>query len=414
MTKVNPMASASAPPTAKKVALAYSGGLDSTLCVKLLEHEYRAQEVVLVMVDVGQGEEGIAEACRRVAHLSLKLVTVDARDEFIEEWISTAIKANGSYGGYPLSSSMTRQLIAAKVAEVARSEGCDAVAEGSTGKGNDQFRFHNTFTLLAPELRVITPIRDLNLSRVEERRLAEEFGLSFKKGISDDKTCWGRALGSGEIEDLGVQVPEDEYQWWVAPRCAPEQSDRVTVTFREGVPVRAGNAHGLAAVISMLNDVAGHQSIGRIDILEDGIMGLKSREIYEAPAATVLLGLHRDLERLCLTKRELAFKERVDATWAEIVYHGHWFHPLKNQLDAFINESQKYVNGDITVELYRGNGTITSRASEHGLFDPDRRSVERDSFDQSRMGAVVETYAFENALLGRRNLEASRRIRKGD
>lgn len=387
----------------KKVALAYSGGLDSVLCAKLLESHYKAQEVILVLVDVGQGDAGIAEANRRVAHLPFKLVTVDAREEFTGHWIPQAIKANASYWDYPLSSSMTRQLIAAKVAEVAQREGCDAVAEGSTGKGNDQFRFHNTFTLLAPEVEVITPIRELNLSRAKERRLAEEFGLSFKEGISDDMTCWGRALGSGEVESLHFQVPEEEYCWWVPPSRAPGQADRITVTFHEGVPVKAGETYGMAAMIAMLNDVAGRQGIGRIDVLEDGIMGLKSREIYEAPAASVLLALHRDLERLCLTKRELNFKSQVDATWSDLVYHGHWFHPLKCQLDAFIAESQKYVNGEITVELHRGSVVITDRASEHGLFNPATRSVERDSFDQSRMDVVTEIYAFENALLGKRN-----------
>ena len=390
------------PPAVRKVALAYSGGLDSILCVKLLEHDYGAQEVVLVMVDVGQGDEGLAQARQRVSHLPLKLVTVTAREEFTGQWITLAIRANGSYGGYPLSSSMTRQLIAARVAEAARREGCDAVAEGSTGKGNDQFRFHNTFTLLAPELRVITPIRDLNLSRADERLLARKYGLSYKEGISDDLTCWGRAIGSGEIGDLSTQVAAEEYLWWAPPSSAPEQPDRITVAFREGVPVRAGAAQGMAQIITMLNKVAGRQGIGRIDVLEDGIMGLKSREVYEAPAAAVLLALHRDLERLCLTKRELEFKSLVDAKWAELVYHGHWFHPLKSQLDAFIGASQRHVTGEITVELHRGTAEITGRASTHGLFDPATRSVERDSFDQSRMTPVVETYAFESAQLGGR------------
>lgn len=386
-----------------KVALAYSGGLDSTVCVKLLEREYSAKEVILVMVDVGQGEASLEEARRRIAHLNLELFAVDARRDFTDEWIPKAIAANGSYGGYPLSSSMTRQLIAAKVAEIAQQQGCDAVAEGSTGKGNDQFRFHNTFTLLAPELRVVTPIRDLNLSRVAERLLAREFGLTFKEGISDDKTCWGRAIGSGEIEDLEGQVDEGEYQWWRPMSSVPAKPDRITIEFHQGRPVRAGDVRGLDSMITMLNEVAGRQSIGRIDVLEDGIMGLKSREVYEAPAASVLLAAHRDLERLCLTKRELAFKAHVDTTWAELVYHGHWYHPLKTQLDAFIAESQRFVSGEITVDLRCGNTVIAGRRSDQSLFDPTVRSVEQDSFNQSGMSAVVETYAFESVFLGGRN-----------
>lgn len=386
-----------------KVALAYSGGLDSTVCVKLLEREYSAREVILVMVDVGQGEASLEEARRRVAHLSLQQFVVDARQEFTDEWIPKAIAANGSYGGYPLSSSMTRQLIAAKVAETARQQGCDAVAEGSTGKGNDQFRFHNTFTLLAPELRVVTPIRDLNLSRTGERRLAQEFGLTYKEGISDDKTCWGRAIGSGEIEDLERQVDEGEYQWWRPVSSVAAKPERITIEFHQGRPVRAGDVSGMDAMITMLNDVAGRQSIGRIDVLEDGIMGLKSREIYEAPAASVLLAAHRDLERLCLTKRELAFKAHVDATWADLVYHGHWYHPLKTELDAFIAESQRCVGGEIAIDLHCGNIAIAGRRSGQSLFDPTVRSIEQDSFNQSEMRAVVETYAFESVFLGGRS-----------
>ncbi|WP_433201515.1 argininosuccinate synthase [Dactylosporangium sp. CS-047395] len=386
-----------------KVALAYSGGLDSTVCIKLLEREYGAQEVILVMVDVGQGEESLAEARERVAHLPLELFLVDARRDFTDTWIPKAIAANGSYGGYPLSSSMTRQLIAAKVAEVAREQGCDAVAEGSTGKGNDQFRFHNTFTLLAPELRVVTPIRDLNLSRVRERLLAQEFGLTFKEGISDDRTCWGRSIGSGEIEDLQRQVDPDEYIWWHPIGATPAAAQRITVEFDEGRPVRVDGVRGMDAMIGLLNEAAGRHSIGRIDVLEDGIMGLKSREVYEAPAASVLLAAHRDLERLCLTKRELAFKAGVDATWAELVYHGHWHHPLKHQLDAFIAESQRCVTGEITLDLHAGNAIVAGRRSEQSLFDPAVRSIEQDSFDQSGMSAVVETYAFENVFLGGRS-----------
>jgi argininosuccinate synthase len=387
----------------KKVALAYSGGLDSTVCAKLLEREYAAREIILIMVDVGQGEESLAEARGRVTHLPWQLFEVDARQEFTDVWIPKAVAANGSYGGYPLSSSMTRQLIASRVAGIALEQGCDAVAEGSTGKGNDQFRFHNTFTLLAPELRVVTPIRDLNLSRVDERRLAREFDLTYKEGISDDKTCWGRSIGSGEIDDLEKQVEDGEYQWWRPVPADPPGPDRVTVEFRAGRPVRAGGVQGMEAMITLLNEVAGRQSIGRIDVLEDGIMGLKSREVYEAPAASVLLAAHRDLERLCLTKRELAFKAHVEATWADLVYHGHWFHPLKAQLDAFVAESQRSVSGAITLDLHCGTAAVAARRSDQSLFDPTVRSVELDSFDQSRMSAVVETYAFESAFLGGRN-----------
>jgi argininosuccinate synthase len=393
-------------PPARRVALAYSGGLDSILCLRLLRDHYGAPDVVLVLVDVGQGEQDLEHAARKVANLGARLVVVDARTEFVDEWVALAIMANGRYGEYPVSSSMTRQLIASKLAGLALREGCDAVAEGSSGKGNDQFRFHNVFTYLAPQLRVIAPVRDLNLSRRDERSLAREYGLEFYAGISDDKTSWGRALGSGEIDSLDLPVPREEFYWWVPQDESPDEGAVYELELCRGVPVRLNELTGLEAIVRELNESGGRHSIGRIDTIEDGIMGLKSREVYEAPAATILLTLHRDLERLCLTGDELRFKALVDARWAELVYRGAWFHPLKADLDAFIARSQEAVSGAVTFRLRKGVIEIVRRRSELGLFDPRVRSLELDSFDQRHVSGAVEVAGLEFAALHARGLHA--------
>lgn len=390
------------PPVAK-VALAFSGGLDSILCIKLLEEYYNAKEIILVLVDVGQGSEEIATAREKAQKIGLEPIIIDAQEKFLNQWIAKAIMANGLYGEYAISSSMTRQLIASEVATIALREGCDAVAEGSTGKGNDQFRFHNTFKFIAPSLKIIAPVRDFNLSRVDERKLANRYGISFYAGISDDKTIWGRAIGSGEVDSLVLRLPQYEYFWWVPQQDAPEEPTVCEIEFKGGIPTRVNNQEGLGQVISFLNQVGGKNSIGRIDTIEDGIMGLKSREVYEAPAATILLSLHKDLERLCLTKEELRFKAGVDSRWADLVYHGGWFHPLKENLDAFIGNSQKVVNAKVKVQLYKGCILILERQSDYSLFEPEIRSLEIDSFDQREASAAVEILGIEYLILNARN-----------
>lgn len=380
------------PPGVRRVALAYSGGLDSSLCVALLREVYRVEEVVPITVDVGQGAEELAAAARKAAGLGITPHVIDAREAFARDWLAPAIRANADYLGYPVATAMTRQLIARIVAEQALALGCDALAEGSSGKGNDQYRMHNVFTLFAPGLPILVPVRDLDLTRTEEQALCAHFGIPVDEPIpgGDDKTLWCRSIASGGL-GLETPIPDAVWRWYVPPERAPDRPVTVTLTFARGVPVALdGEPLALADLVEALNVRAGRCGVGRIDILEDGIMGLKSREVYEAPAATVILRAHRDLEQLTLTKEEVQFKRGVDQTWATLVYHGDWFHPLREDLDAFIARSQEVVEGTVTLRLYKGSVEVIGRASPQALFAPQLRSIASGGFDQRLCGPAAQ------------------------
>lgn len=392
-------------PQGKHIALAFSGGLDSTLCVKLSEVKYSARQLSAITVDVGQGEDEIQQSSARAIKLGITPVIIDAKQEFTEQWLSKAIQANSDYNGYPISTSMTRQLIAARVAQKALELGCDALMEGSSGKGNDQYRMHNVFSLFAPGTPTFVPVRDFDLTRGEEQLLMEYYGVPVEEVIvgGDDKTMWCRSIASGGI-DLTTELPDSIWMWFTPPGKAPIKPTTLTLTWQNGLPVALnGVTLPLDQLIEQLNTIGGANGIGKIDIFEDGIMGLKSREIYEAPAATILLKLHRDLEQFCLTKEEIQLKRELDAYWARLVYHGEWFHPVKDAIDAFIATTQKAVNGEYTVELYKGNIDIRSRSSASGLFFPDVRSIKSASFNQKECAAVAHIRGLPFELVARRN-----------
>jgi argininosuccinate synthase len=299
------------------------------------------------------------------------------------------------------------------VAQEGAKRGCDAVMEGSTGKGNDQYRMHNTFKLFAPQMEVLAYVRDFDLTRKEEEAICVEWGVPVKEQLTggDDKTMWCRSIASGAI-DLNQELPDDIWQWLVPPRKAPDEGETITLRYVEGIPVElCGETLGLDEVIARLNVIAGRNGIGYIDMFEDGIMDLKSREIYEAPAAHVILKLHRDLEQQCLPKEEIQFKKMVDARWAYMTYHGEWYHPLKADLDAFIAQSQKPVSGTYKVDLYKGNIVITGREAPTSLFTPEIRSIKSRGFDQrwSINAARIRGLPFE--ILSKRNavLEAAQK-----
>ncbi len=370
--------------TGQKVAVAFSGGLDSSLAIPLLRHIYKASEIILISIDVGQGEEEIQEMYDKAAHMGMQPILIDAKDEFTTEWLTKAIQANSDYNGYPVSTSMTRQLVARIIALKAKELGCDAILEGSTGKGNDQYRMHNVFKLFAPNLDVLVPVRDFNLTRYEEQLLCTHWGVPITEQIvgGDDKTLWCRSIASGAI-DLNQPISDNVWMWRVPPQKAANEATEIEIEFSKGIPVSLnGKKLPLDAIIEQLNQIAGAQGIGLIDMFEDGIMSLKSREVYEAPAAHVILKLHRDLEQQCLTKDEIQFKKIVDAQWAYLVYHGQWYSPLKQALDAFISQTQQMVCGTIKAKLYKGTIEITYRESNHSLFAPEVRSIKSISFDQ--------------------------------
>jgi argininosuccinate synthase len=362
-------------PKVNKVAVAYSGGLDSSLAIELLRRKYKAKKILPITIDVGQGEEEVFESRRKARILKIKPLFFDLRKEFTEVWIARAIQANSDYLGYPVSTSMTRQIVARKVAEVARAEGCDAILEGSSGKGNDQYRMHNVFKMFAPGLKILVPVRDFDLTRLEEEALCRAWSVPVNEMITggDDKTMWCRSIASGAI-DLNQPLPDNIWMWYWPIEKGPDEPSFITLEFERGIPTKLNDKRKpLGEIIPALNIIGGMHSIGKIDIFEDGIMDLKSREIYEAPAATIILKLHRDLEQFCLTKDEIQFKKGIDQKWAYLIYHGMAYHPLRYDLDAFIEASQKVVNGKYKIQLFKGNIEVVNenrrRVSSH------RRSV---------------------------------------
>ena len=388
-----------------KVAIAYSGGLDSSLAIELLRRKYRAKQIVAITINVGQGAEEIDLGNKKAAKLGIKPILIDARREFCADWLPKAIRANSDYNGYPVSTSMTRQLVARIVALEARRRGCDAVLEGSTGRGNDQYRMHNVFKMFAPELQILVPVREFDLTRSEEEQLCKAWGVPVQEDIrgGDDKTMWCRSIASGAI-GLNVKLPDRIWQWLVPPVKAKASGEKLTIEFVEGVPVRMnGKKMPLDKLVEALNPIAGRNGIGRIDMFEDGIMDLKSREIYEAPAAHVILKLHRDLEAQCLTKEQIRFKQIVEQRWAYMTYHGEWYHPLKENLDAFIADSQRFVTGTFVVQMYKGNIDIVSRESAMSLFNPEIRDINRSGFDQRWCTNAANVRGLPFEILARRN-----------
>ncbi len=345
------------------------------------------------------------QSISRAQQLGIIPLVIDAKQEFTEQWLSKAIQANSDYNGYPVSTSMTRQLIAAHVAQKALELGCDALMEGSTGKGNDQYRMHNVFSLFAPGVPIFVPVRDFDLTRGEEQLLMEHFGVPVEELIAggDDKTMWCRSIASGGI-DLSTELPDSTWMWLTPPTKAPDKPTTITLSWRNGLPIALnGEQMPLDQIIGQLNIIGGANGIGKIDLFEDGIMGLKSREIYEAPAATILLKVHRDLEQFCLTKEEIQLKRQMDAHWAKMVYHGEWFHPLKQAIDAFIAATQTVVNGEYTIDLYKGNIDIRSRQSSSGIFFPDIRSIKSASFNQKECAPAAHLRGIPYELIARRD-----------
>ena len=389
----------------EKVVLAYSGGLDSTLIAILLREHYGFKDVVAVLVDVGQGDEEIKLAKERAEKLGVDLRFIDGKEEFVKEYVHRCIKANGSYEGYPIGTSMSRVLIGLKAAEIAVKEGIDSVAHGATGKGNDQFRLEVAFKYVGPHLKVIAPVRELNLTRTQEEEMLKKYGIEIKKPkgkIGGDVNLWSHSIGSGQFEDLKTRCPDEEYYWVKPPEEIPDEPKEITIKFEKGVPVEVDGITDPVEMIIELNYIAGEYGIGKIDILEDGIIGFKSREIYEAPAATILLTTHADLEHLTLTKEQLRMKRQVDNLWADMVYHGLWLHPLRKDLDAFIDSTQKWVNGKVTVKLMKNSFQIIERESPDALFAPEIRSLKAAGFDQRDSTGAVKIFTLPFQLYSKK------------
>ena len=359
-----------------KVVLAYSGGLDTSVAIPWL-HENKGVEVVALTVDVGQPVDLERTRQKALASGAVAAYVLDARREFAEEFIAPAIRSNALYEGvYPLSTALARPLIARHLVDIARKEGAKFVAHGCTGKGNDQVRFDLSTTSLDPELQVVAPAREWGMTREAEIAYAEAHGIPVPatraSPYSTDENLWGRSVECGILEDPSIEPPEEAYGWTRSPETAPDSAERITVAFERGVPVSLnGESSPLAELIAELNRLAGIHGVGRIDHLESRVVGIKSREVYECPAAVVLLGAHQALESLVLPRDLLDFKASVERRYSQLIYDGLWYSPLRSALDAFVTETQDRVTGEVAIKLYKGQARIVGRRSPFALYQSE-------------------------------------------
>ena len=384
------------------IVLAYSGGLDTSICIPLLKERYDYTRVVTVAVNVGQRDDEIDMATEKGKKLADRHYTIDVRDKFVREHIFPAIKANGSYEGYPMGTSLARPLIAEEVVKIAKKEKATAVAHGCTGKGNDQLRFD--VIIRGAGLEVVAPIRELNLTRDWEIEYAKDHNIPVPvkkdKPWSMDENCWSRSIEGGKLEDPAYHPPLEIYLWTVSPENAPAKPERITLGFEAGIPVTL-NKKKLSGLdlIQKLNILAGKHGVGRNDMIEDRILGIKARENYEHPAATVILAAHRDLEALVLTRQEIAFKRMVDDKWSELAYKGLVYEPLYAALNAFIDTTQERVNGTVDLELYKGSVRVLGRSSPDAIYSYDLASFDSAAIDQCHAIGVSHYFGLQARLV---------------
>ncbi|MFC7237541.1 argininosuccinate synthase [Saliphagus sp. GCM10025317] len=383
-----------------RVALAFSGGLDTTICVPLLEEEYGYDDVIGVTVDVGQPTSEFAEAKETAEALGLEHYVVDARAEFAQLCLD-GVRANATYQGYPLGTALARPVIASKILEVAEEHGCTGIAHGCTGKGNDQLRFEAIWR--DSDLEVIAPIRELGLTRTWEQEYAAEKGLPVEGGNegdwSIDTNLWSRSVEGDKLEDPSYVPPEDIYEWTQEPTG---ETELIEIEFEEGYPVAVdGEAMDPVALIEHLNEVAGAHGVGRTDVMEDRMLGLKVRENYEHPAATTLLNAHESLEGLVLTQEERQFKRQVDQQWAQKGYEGLVDAPLVSALEGFIAETQKRVTGTVTIKFEGGQARAVARDSEYAAYSAAHASFDTETvgkIDQEDATGVAKYHGFQRRL----------------
>ncbi|MGH1562948.1 argininosuccinate synthase [Mumia sp. DW29H23] len=393
----------------ERVVLAYSGGLDTSVAIGWLGQETGA-EVIAVAVDVGQGGEDMDVVRERaLACGAVESIVVDAKDEFAEDYCLPAVRANALYQDrYPLVSALSRPLIVKHLVEAATYHGATTISHGCTGKGNDQVRFEVGAKALAPELKVIAPVRDYAWTREKAIAYAEEHDLPIdvtkKSPYSIDQNVWGRAVETGFLEDIWNGPIEDLYSYTSDP-AQPRDADEVVIAFEGGAPVAIdGKPVTMLQAIQQLNERAGAQGIGRIDMVEDRLVGIKSREIYEAPGAVALIAAHMELENVTVERELARFKRGVDQRWGELAYDGLWFSPLKRTLDAFVTSSQEAVTGEVRMTLHAGKATVTGRRSATSLYDFNLATYdEGDTFDQSMAKGFIEIFGMSSTLANKRD-----------
>lgn len=385
----------------EKVVLAYSGGLDTSICIKWLIDEHDL-DVIAVIGEVGQEHEGL-EAIRQKALRTgaIEAYVVDMREEFVDEYLTDALRANALYENkYPLLSALSRPVISKHLVEIAHKHGAKYIAHGCTGKGNDQVRFETSVWLLDPSLEIIAPVREWPFkTRPEEIEWAAEHGVEVPvtnaKPYSIDDNLWGRAIECGVLEDPWNEPPEDIYTMTDSPENAPDSPEYVEIGFEAGIPCALdGKEMSFIDIIYKLNEIAGRNGFGRLDMIENRLVGVKSRECYEQPAALALIAAHKALEDMCLEREVLHYKLGIEQKWAECVYYGQWFAPLKKALDGFIGATQEHVTGTVRCKFYKGNCTVVGRKSDYSVYDYALATYDKgDSFNHESSAGFIELFA---------------------
>jgi argininosuccinate synthase len=393
-----------------RVLLLYSGGLDTSVMLHWIQERYGA-EVVTLTVDLGQPGEDWDVVVGKARDLgAVDAIVANAREEFAREYVARAIKANALYGGgYPLFTALGRPLIAKLAVEHARAAGCDTIAHGCTGKGNDQVRLEATIATLGPELRVIAPVREWRMGREEEITYAREHGIPVKGGVeaapySIDDNLWGRSSEGREIEDLAQAPADDVFQLVTRPQDAPDEPQRLAISFERGLPVALDSERlGLEALIDRAAEFGCRHGVGIVDHIEDRIIGLKVRDLYEVPAAAILLAAHQDLEKLVATIHQNEHKHALDRRWAYLVYAGLWLDPLRRDLDAYMDSANERVTGEITVELYKGSVRVVGRSSPYALYDQSLASFGESGgeFAQGASPGFIELFTLQSRMAHR-------------
>ena len=383
---------------AEKVVLAYSGGLDTSVAIRWIGERYH-MDVVTLTVDVG-GERDMPAVQQKALNVgAVKALVVDARELFVKYFVFPALQADAIYEGqYPLATALARPLIAKLLVDAAADEGASAVAHGCTGKGNDQVRFDVSVAALAPNLKIIAPAREWGMSREEEIAYAQRHGIPVPVTVASpysiDENLWGRSIECGILEDPWAEPPEEVFAWTKSPQDAPGEPSYVEIGFERGIPVSIdGRELDGVALIQYLNELAGGHGVGRIDHVENRLVGIKSREVYEAPAATVLLAAHKALEAMTLSKDQLRFKEKVAAEYADLIYNGLWFTALHQDLAAYIQSSQRHVTGTVRMKLLKGNASVVGRKSPKSLYSFGLATYDKgDIFDQSASPGFIHIW----------------------
>jgi argininosuccinate synthase len=384
-------------PTREKLVLAYSGGLDTSVAIRWLGDQ--GYDVVALTIDLGEKKDldAIQERALRVG--AVAAYVVDGKLPFLRDFVWPSLQAGAVYEReYPLATALGRPLIAAMLVQIARREGAQGIAHGCTGKGNDQVRFDVTTAALAPELKVVAPVREWGMNREDEIEYAREHGIevpaSVESPYSTDENLWGRSIEAGILEDPWAEPPADVFDWTQAPERCPDEPAYVEIGFKEGLPVTLdGRPVTAVELVQCLNAMGGQHGVGRIDHLENRLIGIKSREIYEAPAAVLLLQAHQALEDITLTKDVARFKDQVAAQWAQLVYDGLWFSPLREALYAFVAQTQRHVTGQVRLKLYRGSSQVVGRKAPEQLYRMELATYGRgDQFDQSAAAGFIKLF----------------------